>query len=92
MCSRCSHADQAENDDVYTTVHHHSNTIEGRRDAVRFFDGVPDEARVVYYLSLHASPKSTLTGRDREKRPFRKSGQEQVRRKDGEKENILKFS
>ena len=49
---RCSHADQAENDDVYTAVHHHSGSIEGRRDTLKFFDGVPHEARMVYYLSL----------------------------------------
>jgi len=38
------------------------------------------------YLSLYASPKFTLTGRDIETRFVRKSGQEQDRRNDGKKE------
>jgi len=58
VCSRCSRADYAEkneNDDAYTAVHHHSNSVATRIGTLKFFDGFPDDDTVLLPASLRLS-------------------------------------
>ena len=57
------------------------DSVETRIGTLEFFDGVAEEAIVVFYLGLYASAKATLTGCDIETRFVRNLGRNKMEKR-----------